>query len=236
VAAAVGLKVAKHGNRSVSSRSGSSDLLAAFGINLDMSAESSRQALDDLGVCFLFAPKYHTGFRHAMPVRQQLKTRTLFNVLGPLINPAHPPLALIGVYSAELVLPIAETLRVLGYKRAAVVHSGGMDEVSLHAPTQVAELNNGDIKSYQLTAEDFGLPAYHQDQLAGGTPEENRDILTRLLQGKGEIAHESAVAANVAMLMRLHGQEDLKANAQRVVEVLRSGAAYDRVTALAARG
>ena len=163
-------------------KSGSSDLLAAFGINLDMNADKSRQALDELGVCFLFAPKYHTGFRHAMPVRQQLKTRTLFNVLGPLINPAHPPLALIGVYSPELVLPIAETLRVLGYQRAAVVHSGGMDEVSLHAPTVVAELNHGEIKSYQLTAADFGLTPYHQEQLAGGTPEENRDILTRLLQ------------------------------------------------------
>ena len=236
VAAACGLKVAKHGNRSVSSKSGSSDLLAAFGINLDMNADKSRQALDELGVCFLFAPKYHTGFRHAMPVRQQLKTRTLFNVLGPLINPAHPPLALIGVYSPELVLPIAETLRVLGYQRAAVVHSGGMDEVSLHAPTIVAELHDGEIKSYQLTAEDFGLTPYHQEQLAGGTPEENRDILTRLLQGKGDAAHEAAVAANVAMLMRLHGHEDLQANAQTVLEVLRSGSAYDRVTALAARG
>ena len=236
VAAACGLKVAKHGNRCVSSKSGSSDLLAAFGINLDMNADKSRQALDELGVCFLFAPKYHTGFRHAMPVRQQLKTRTLFNVLGPLINPAHPPLALIGVYSPELVLPIAETLRVLGYQRAAVVHSGGMDEVSLHAPTIVAELHDGEIKSYQLTAEDFGLTPYHQEQLAGGTPEENRDILTRLLQGKGDAAHEAAVAANVAMLMRLHGHEDLQANAQTVLEVLRSGSAYDRVTALAARG
>ncbi|STK06445.1 anthranilate synthase component II [includes: glutamine amidotransferase; anthranilate phosphoribosyltransferase] [Escherichia coli] len=123
-------------------------------------------------------------------VRQQLKTRTLFNVLGPLINPAHPPLALIGVYSPELVLPIAETLRVLGYQRAAVVHSGGMDEVSLHAPTIVAELHDGEIKSYQLTAEDFGLTPYHQEQLAGGTPEENRDILTRLLQGKGDAAQK----------------------------------------------
>ena len=236
MAAACGLKVAKHGNRSVSSKSGSSDLLAAFGINLDMNADKSRTALDELGVCFLFAPKYHTGFRHAMPVRQQLKTRTLFNVLGPLINPAHPPLALIGVYSPELVLPIAEILRVLGYQRAAVVHSGGMDEVSLHAPTVVAELNNGEIKSYQLTANDFGLTPYHQGQLAGGTPEENRDILTRLLQGKGEAAHEAAVAANVAMLMRLYGHEDLKANAQQVIDELRSGAAYDRVTALAARG
>lgn len=160
-----------------------------------------------------------------MPVRQQLKTRTLFNVLGPLINLAHPPLALIGVYSPELVLPIAETLRVLGYQRAAVVHSGGMDEVSLHAPTIVAELHDGEIKSYQLTAEDFGLTPYHREQLAGGTPEENRDILTRLLQGKGDAAHEAAVAANVAMLMRLHGHEDLQANAQTVLEVLRSGSA-----------
>ena len=111
-----------------------------------------------------------------------------------------------------------------------------MDEVSLHAPTIVAELHDGEIKSYQLTAEDFGLTPYHQEQLAGGTPEENRDILSRLLQGKGEAAHEAAVAANVAMLMRLHGEEDLKANAQTVINVLRSGAAYDRVTALAARG
>ena len=236
VAAACGLKVAKHGNRSVSSKSGSSDLLDKMGIKLDMSPAQARRCLDELGICFLFAPQYHAGVRHAMPVRQALKTRTLFNVLGPLINPAHPPLALIGVYSPELVLPIAETLRVLGYQRAAVVHSGGMDEVSLHAPTIVAELHDGEIKSYQLTAEDFGLTPYHQEQLAGGTPEENRDILTRLLQGKGDAAHEAAVAANVAMLMRLHGHEDLQANAQTVLEVLRSGSAYDRVTALAARG
>ncbi len=236
VAAAAGMKVAKHGNRSVSSRSGSSDLLAAFGIRLDMSAEDSRQALDDLGVCFLFAPQYHTGFRHAMPVRQQLKTRTLFNVLGPLINPAHPPLALIGVYSPELVLPVAETLKVLGYQRAAVVHSGGMDEVSLHADTQVAELKDGQIDSYLLSAEDFGLKGYEKQALAGGTPEENRDILTRLLQGKGTQAHESAVAANVAMLMRLHGQENLRQNASHALDVIRSGAAWSRVAALAARG
>ncbi len=236
VAAACGMKVAKHGNRSVSSRSGSSDLLAAFGIKLDMSAQASRKALDELGVCFLFAPQYHTGFRHAMPVRQQLKTRTLFNVLGPLINPAHPPLALIGVYSSELVQPIAETLKVLGYQRAAVVHSGGMDEVSLHAPTLVAELNNGAIDNYQLSAADFGLAPYAKDALAGGSPEENRDILARLLQGKGDIAHESAVAANVAMLMRLHGHENLRENASHALEVVRSGEAYSRVTALASRG
>ncbi|CRG51450.1 anthranilate phosphoribosyltransferase [Yersinia wautersii] len=236
VAASCGVKVAKHGNRSVSSRSGSSDLLAAFGIRLDMSAEQSRLALDDLGVCFLFAPQYHTGFRHAMPVRQQLKTRTLFNVLGPLINPARPPLALIGVYSPELVLPIAQTLKVLGYQRAAVVHGGGMDEVAIHAPTQVAELNNGSIESYQLTPEDFGLNRYPLAALQGGMPEENRDILARLLQGKGETAHAAAVAANVALLLKLYGQENLRHNVQQALEMIHSGQAFDRVTDLAARG
>jgi anthranilate phosphoribosyltransferase len=236
VAAACGIRVAKHGNRSVSSRSGSSDLLAAFGIQLDMPAEQSRAALDDLGICFLFAPQYHTGFRHAMPVRKALKTRTLFNVLGPLINPARPPLALIGVYSPELVRPIAETLRTLGYQRAAVVHGGGMDEVAIHAATQVAELKEGEITTYQLTPQDFGLDNYPIEALLGGEPEENRDILARLLQGNGDPAHEAAVAVNVAMLLRLFGQEDLKQNAQQALEVIRSGAAYQRVTALAARG
>jgi len=236
VAAACGIRVAKHGNRSVSSRSGSSDLLAAFGIQLDMPAEQSRAALDELGICFLFAPQYHTGFRHAMPVRKALKTRTLFNVLGPLINPARPPLALIGVYSPDLVRPIAETLRTLGYQRAAVVHGGGMDEVAIHAPTQVAELKDGEITTYELTPQDFGLDNYPIESLLGGEPEENRDILARLLQGNGDPAHEAAVAVNVAMLLRLFGQEDLKQNAQQALEVIRSGAAYQRVTALAARG
>ncbi|PKH26839.1 anthranilate phosphoribosyltransferase [Enterobacterales bacterium CwR94] len=236
VAATCGLKVAKHGNRSVSSKSGSSDLLAAFGISLDLPAELARQALDDLNVCFLFAPQYHSGFRHAMPVRQQLKTRTLFNVLGPLINPARPPLAVIGVYSPALVQPIAETLRVLGYQRAAVVHGGGMDEVAIHAPTHVAELRDGEITSYQLTPEDFGFGYHPQSSLAGGTPEENRDILTRLLQGNGEQAHEEAVAVNVALLLKIFGQEDLRDNAQQALKAIRSGQAYERVIALAGRG
>lgn len=236
VAAACGAKIAKHGNRSVSSRSGSSDLLAAFGIRLDLPAQEARNALDDLGVCFLFAPQYHSGFRHAMPVRQQLKTRTLFNVLGPLINPARPPLALIGVYSPELVLPIAETLRMLDYQRAAVVHGGGMDEVAIHTTTQVAELNDCEIARYLLTPQSFGLKSHPLEALLGGTPEENRDIVARLLQGKGDLAHAAAVAANVALLLKLFGHEDLRQNAQRALDVIHSGQAYARVTALAARG
>ena len=236
VAAACGLKVAKHGNRSVSSKSGSSDLLAAFGINLDMTPESARQALDDQNVCFLFAPQYHSGFRYAMPVRKQLQTRTLFNVLGPLINPARPPLALIGVYSPGLIQPVAETLKVLGYQRAAVVHGGGMDEIAIHAPTMVAELRDGEITRYEISPPDFGLDFHDKESLAGGTPEENRDILRQLLMGNGQPAHEQAIAANVAMLMKLFGNEDLRENAKQAIAVIRSGRAYELVTALAARG
>ncbi|MBD2792699.1 anthranilate phosphoribosyltransferase [Xenorhabdus sp. CUL] len=235
VAAACGLKVAKHGNRSISSRSGSSDLLAAFGVALDACAEESRRALDELGICFLFAPQYHCGFRHAAQVRQQLKTRTLFNILGPLINPARPSLSLIGVYSPTLIEPIAHTLQALGYQRAAVVHSGGMDEVSLHAPTYVAELRHGEIHQYQLTATDFGLPSHHISSLKGGTPEENRDMSTMLLQGHGQKAHIDTVAANVALLMKIHGQEDLRENTQLALNIIYSGQAYEKVTALAAR-
>lgn len=236
VAAACGLKIAKHGNRAVSSRSGSSDLLATFGINLEMRAEQSRSALDELGICFLFAPQYHTGFRHAMPIRQLLKTRTLFNILGPLINPARPKRTLIGVYHEKLILPIAKTLQMLGFERAAVVHCGGMDEISLHAPTHVAELNYGKIDEYQLNAHDFGLKNHTKDALKGGSPSDNKITIKRLLEGNGEIAHEHTVAANVAMLMRLFGHENLRENAEYALEIIKSGAPSSRVIDLAKRG
>ena len=160
VAAACGVKVAKHGNRGVSSKSGSSDLLDSFGINLAMSAEDTRKAVDELGVAFLFAPQYHGGVRHAMPVRQAMKTRTIFNILGPLINPARPNIELMGVYDASLVRPIAETMAKMGLKRAAVVHGSGLDEVAIHGETQVAEIIDGEISEYTLTPEDFGVATY----------------------------------------------------------------------------
>ena len=236
VAAACGFPVAKHGNCSVSSKSGSSDVLAELGIKLNMSADTSRSALDDLGVCFLFAQQYHPGFKHAAPIRKQLKTRTIFNILGPLINPARPPVALIGVYSPGLVIPVAETLRLLGYKRAAVVHGNGTDEVAIHGVTQVAELYRGEIISYQLTPEDFDLPAYTLADIQGGTPAENSQALTQLLQGKGKPAHEAAIIANVALLMRLFDHEDIQENAHEAFSVLRSGKPYGHLSALANRG
>lgn len=236
VAAACGVKVAKHGNRGVSSKSGSSDLLDKFGINLAMTPENARGALDELGVCFLFAPEYHSGVRHAMPVRQTLKTRTIFNVLGPLINPARPKIELMGVYDRSLVRPIAETMVAMGMKRAAVVHGSGLDEVAIHGETLVAEIINGEIKEYTLTPADFGLEVHPLEAIKGGEPEENRAIITDILTGKGTDAQQGAVAVNVALLLRLFGQEDLKANTQQAIAAMQSGKAYELVGKLAARG
>ena len=236
VAAACGVKIAKHGNRSVSSQSGSSDLLAELGIDLTMNPTNSRQALDDLGVCFLFAPHYHQGVHHAMPVRQTLKTRTIFNVLGPLINPARPNIQLMGVYDANLVLPLANTLAKLGLKRAAVVHGSGLDEVALHGETLVAEVNNGQITEYTLTPEDFGIQSAPLEAIKGGDPQENKIIIQRLLQGHGTIEQNNAVAINVALLLRLFGQEDIKANTQQALNVIHSGKAATLVEQLAQRG
>lgn len=236
VAAACGLKVAKHGNRSVSSRSGSSDLLEAFGIDLHMPAEQSRQAIDDLGVAFLFAPAYHQGFRHAVPVRQTLKTRTLFNILGPLINPAKPNIQLMGVYSEALIEPIAETLLKMNFKRAAVVHGSGLDEVAIHGETKVAEIKDGQLEYYTLTPADFGVEQYPLEAIKGGEPYENRLIIENILTGKGTDGQVAAVAVNVALLMRLFGHEDLKANTEKAIAVMASGQAFPLVQQLAQRG
>lgn len=234
VAAACGLKVTKHGNRGVSSQSGSSDLLDSFGIDLAMSPETTRQAVDEIGVAFLFAPQYHSGVRYAMPVRQTMKTRTIFNILGPLINPARPNIELMGVYDAKLVRPIAETMLKMGMKRAAVVHGSGLDEVAIHGETLVAEIKDGQINEYTLTPGDFGLASHPLEAIKGGEPEENRTIITKMLTGQGSDAQLGAVAVNVALLMKLFGHEDLAANAQQAIDAMNNGAAYKLVQQLAA--
>ncbi|GAA3534518.1 anthranilate phosphoribosyltransferase [Zobellella aerophila] len=234
VAAACGVKVAKHGNRGVSSKSGSSDLLDRLGIRLDMSPETARRCLDELNICFLFAPHYHGGFRHAMPVRQALKTRTIFNVLGPLINPARPDFMLLGVYAPALVTPIAETLSAMGLKRGMVVHGSGLDEIAIHGPTQVAEIVDGQIREYQITPEQLGLSRHDIGAIQGGTPEENKEITLELLAGRGTEAQRSVIALNVAPLLLMDGQaDDLKQGVDRVLSVLSSGKAMDVAKRLA---
>lgn len=235
VGATCGIKVAKHGNRSVSSKTGSSDLLEKLGIKLDMSPETARRCLDEANICFLFAPHYHSGMRFAAPVRQALKTRTIFNVLGPLINPARPTYQLMGVYSPELLEPIAETLQALGLKKGMVAYGSGLDEIAVHGETQVAEINDGKIRYYTLTPNDFGLKYYTLESIQGGTPDENRKITEALLAGKGTDAQKTAIAINLAPLLMMGGLVDnLKQGAEMAMETLRSGDALDKVHQLAA--
>lgn len=224
VAASCGLKVCKHGSRSVSSKSGSSDLLAAFGINLEMSPKTARACLDNLNVCFIFAPSYHAGMRFAAPVRAALKTRSIFNVLGPLINPARPDFELMGVYSPELLVPLAKVHQQLGMKRVMVVYGSGLDEVALHGSTQVAELKEGKITQYTLTPEDFGVEHYPVESIFGGTPLENKAIIEQILQGQGTPAQQAAVAINVSALLVLNGKaENFKIGTEMALNSMRSG-------------
>lgn len=236
VAAACGLPIVKHGNRSVSSRSGSADMLESFGVNLQMSPKVAFNSLAQCNLTFLFAPYYHAGIRHAMPVRKALHTRTLFNILGPLVNPAKPPVQLLGVYLPELCRPMAEALQLLGVKRAMVVHGSGVDEIALHGDTKVVEINHADIKEYQLSPQDFGLKNYSLDDLAGGDPQFNCNITANILAGKGSDAHNAAIAVNVAALLVLFDQaRDFKQGAAIALEMITSGKAkqtFDQFIAL----
>jgi anthranilate phosphoribosyltransferase len=224
VAASCGLPVAKHGNRSVSSKSGSADLFREFGLNLTMTPAQARQCLDDTNLCFLFAPNYHAGVKHAMPVRTQLKTRTIFNLLGPLANPAHPSHLMIGVYDRALITPYAETLQKLGYQNALVVHGSGLDEITLHDITYAARVSGPDIQYMELTPETLGVSQSPISAIAGGEPEENKTMIAALLAGDGEPAHEMAVAANAGALLTLANKAaTFKDGTSMALEQIRSG-------------
>jgi anthranilate phosphoribosyltransferase len=226
LAAACGLKMAKHGNRSVSSMSGSADLLEALGVNLMMSPQTASDCLAQANLCFLYAPAYHSGFKHAAPVRKTMGIRTMFNIIGPLVNPAQPSVMLLGVYTPELIETLAKTLMLTGVKRAWVVHGSGLDEIALHGTTDLTEINNDQLVKKQISPEDFGLQRYPLSAIKGGTPRENADIITSILSGNGEDAHNAAVIINCAALLYLHDKTDsLKEAAQLASKVLASGKA-----------
>ncbi|MBS3796480.1 anthranilate phosphoribosyltransferase [Pseudoalteromonas sp. BDTF-M6] len=233
VAAACGLNVVKHGNRSVSSNSGSSDLLTSLGVNISMTPEQAANLLEQTGFTFLFAPLYHSGVKHAMAVRTTLKTRTLFNLLGPLANPAKPQAQLLGVYDPALCLPMAKTLMQLGCQRAMVVHGSGTDEIALHGDTKVVELNDGQLREYTLTANDFGLPHFSLDELSGQGPEYNAQAARAIFAGQGSDAHNAAIIANVAALLVINNKaENFKDAAEQVRQVLASGQAQHTLNAI----
>lgn len=185
VASSVGIPVAKHGNRAASSKCGTADCLEALGVKIDLEPERSKEILNELNICFLFAQKYHTAMRYVGGVRKEMGIRTLFNCLGPLANPAGASMQLLGVYGKALVEPLARVLVNLGVKSAMVVYGEDkMDEISLSAPTFVCEYINGEFKTYEIKPEDYGFTSCKKEDLEGGTPEENAEIVRRILQGE----------------------------------------------------
>ena len=221
VVAAGGITVAKHGNRAVSSKCGSADLFSALGVNIEMPVERLSDCLNEIGFAFLFAPLLHPAMKHAVVPRRELKIRTVFNLLGPMTNPANPTLQLLGVYDFELAELVAEVLRNIGVKRAFVVHgSDGLDEVTLTGTTMCVELDGDDLSKLDLTPDSFGLPQLSTDDISGDfEPEECAVIATKILSGeKG--AKRDIVVANAAIGLYLGGKEDTIEKAARLAEML----------------
>src|SRR5438309_5156763 len=205
VAAACGLPIAKHGNRSVSSRCGSADVIEALGAKIDLAPGKARELLDETGFCFLFAPAYHPGMKHAAVVRRQLQVRTVMNLLGPCINPARPPVQLLGVADPKMLRRVAQTLAAMGVREALVVHGSGLDEVALHGETRAIRLSGGEMHDLQITPEDAGLERAPLKVVSGGDVEENAARLKGLLAGRAAGADEDIVILNTAALLLTAG-------------------------------
>ncbi|QCI18258.1 anthranilate phosphoribosyltransferase [Buchnera aphidicola (Aphis nasturtii)] len=229
VASYCGFKIIKHCNKGVSSTSGSSDILKKFKINLNPSIQDSLKTLDKLNICFLFAPRYHDGFQYVSSIRKTLKIKTIFNLLGPFLNPSRPVFTVIGVYKKDLINPMVKILKELKYQRGIVVHGDGTDEITLNGVTYISELLNNKIYSYQLEAKDFGLKAHSKQTCIVSSPEESYDIIKQTMQGKGDQLHEELIAVNVAILLKIFGYTDLKKNTKMVLSKIRSGEIYKHI-------
>ena len=226
VAAAGGMKVAKHGNRAASSKCGTADCLEALGVNIDQDPDLCRKLLDEVGMCFFFAQKYHASMKYVGSIRKELGFRTVFNILGPLTNPGKPQIQLLGVYDDYLVEPLAKVLMSLNVKRGMVVYGlDKLDEISLSSPTLICEFKDGWYKTYTIAPEDFGMERCLKEDLRGGTPEENAAITRAILDG--EKGHKrNAVLLNAGASLYLGGKADSFANGvELAAEIIDSGAA-----------
>lgn len=228
VAAAGGVKVAKHGNRAASSQCGTADCLEALGVNIRQSPEKCVQLLREVGMCFFFAQEYHASMKYVGAIRKELGFRTVFNILGPLTNPASPTMQLLGVYDEYLVEPLAHVLAELGVKRGMVVYGNDrLDEISACAPTTVCEIKDGWTKRYVIRPEDFGLKSCSREELRGGTPAENAAITRRVLGGeKG--AKRNAVMLNAGAALYIGGKANtMRGGVQLAAEIIDSGKALE---------
>ncbi len=224
VAAAGGMKVAKHGNRAASSQCGTADCLEALGVNLQQSPEKCQELLTKVGICFLFAQKYHSSMKYVGAIRRELGFRTVFNILGPLTNPASPKVQLLGVYDAYLVNPLAQVLMSLGVERGMVVYGQDkLDEISASAPTMVCEFQDGWYKTYTIAPEEFGLARCQKEDLVGGSPQENAKLLKQVLGGE-QGPRRTAVMMNAGASLFLGGKADTLANGVKLAgELIDSG-------------
>ena len=231
ILAAAGVKVAKHGNRAASSQCGTADCLEALGVNIQQSPEDCVRLLREVGICFMFAQKYHTSMKYVGAIRKELGFRTVFNILGPITNPASPNYQLLGVYDEYLVEPLAKVLTSLGVKRGVVVY--GQDklvEISISAPTTVCDFGGGEYKTYTIQPEDFGFERATKDDIVGGTPEENARITMDILTGKERGAKRNVVLMNAGAALYAAGKADSIAGGVKLAaEMIDSGKAAAKV-------
>ena len=226
VASSAGIPVAKHGNRAASSKCGTADCLEALGVKIDIAPALSAQLLKEINICFLFAHKYHTAMRFVGNVRKEMGIRTLFNILGPLANPAGATMQLLGVYSEELVEPLAHVLHNLGVKRAMVVYGNdSIDEISMSAPTKVCEFKNDIFKTYEITPEQFGLTRCKKEDLVGGNPDENAAITRDILSGKPGPKMDAVLLNSGAAIYLVSDNITMQEAIQKARELITSGAA-----------
>ena len=230
VISAAGVPVTKHGNRAASSKSGAADCLEALGVNIGIEPEKSEKILEEAGLCFLFAQKYHSAMKYVGPIRKELGIRTVFNILGPLTNPARPSMIILGVYSQELLEPMAKVLSNLGIQRGMVVFGKEkLDEISAVGPTAVCEIDHGTFKNYEITPEEMGLTRGNKDDLLGGTPAENAEITRNILKGEKGIKR-NAVLLNAGAALYVAGKADsIKAGVTLAAETIDSGKAYSQL-------
>lgn len=230
VISAAGIPVAKHGNRSVSSKCGSADVLEALGVKIDIPVEKSEQILKEIGLCFLFAPLYHSSMRYAAPVRKELGIRTIFNILGPLCSPANANLQLLGVYDESLVEPMARVLANLGVKRAMVVHGhDGLDEVSLSAKTTVCEVNKGQVNSFFMNPQQFGFDYCRPEDLTGGDPTVNAGIALDILNGVKGPKRDIVLLNSAVCLYMTYNNITLRECVKLAADTIDSGRAMEQL-------
>jgi anthranilate phosphoribosyltransferase len=230
IISAAGIPVAKHGNRSVSSKCGSADVLEALGVKIDIPVEKSEKILKEIGICFLFAPIYHSSMKYAGPVRRELGVRTIFNILGPLASPAKANLQLLGVYDENLVEPMARVLANLGVKRAMVVHGhDGLDEVSLSGKTTVCEVNDGQVNSFFLDPHQFGFEYCKPEDLVGGNPTMNAAIARSILQGEKGPKRDIVLLNSAVCLYMTYNNITLRECVKLAAETIDRGKAMEQL-------